>query len=96
MTEAVVLTGIGGIMGVGTGFLVGPVVTTALTYAKDNRTTFPQLAAIPENVLNMVPIIEEWSVYASFCIAVIVGVIFGLLPAWRAAQMDPIEALRHE
>ena len=96
MTEAVVLTGIGGIMGVSTGFLVGPVVTTALAYAKNNRTTFPSLAAIPENVLNMVPIIEEWSVYASFCIAVIVGVIFGLLPAWRAAQMDPIEALRHE
>ena len=83
-------------MGVTTGFLVGPVVTTALTYAKNNRTTYKSLAAIPENVLNMVPIIEQWSVYLSFIIAVVVGVIFGLLPAYRAAQMDPIEALRHE
>jgi putative ABC transport system permease protein len=96
MTEAVVLTGIGGIMGVGTGFLVGPVVTTLLSYVKENRTTYQSLAAIPENVLNMVPIIAPWSVWVSFAIAVVVGVVFGLLPAYRAAQMDPIEALRHE
>ena len=40
-------------------------------------------------------IFTPWSLILAFSISAIEGVVFGIYPAYRAANMDPIEALRH-
>ena len=45
---------------------------------------------------NLPALVSWWSILLSVGVSVIVGVMFGLDPAWRAARLDPIEALRHD
>ena len=94
LAEAIVLTGIGGSLGVLFGFLCGPTVTLLRQLA---IRLFPgTMTALPEVILKLEPRIAPWSIFASLAISIGVGMLFGIGPAIRAARMDPIEALRHE
>ncbi len=75
LIEAVMVTAIGGVFGVLTGFAVAWLIALLIG--------FPLLFSLGSAVLGV-------------SVSSIVGVISGLWPAWRAARLDPIEALRAE
>jgi putative ABC transport system permease protein len=75
MVEAVVLTAIGGILGL--------VLGSATTIGIGRAMSVP-MAPSP-----------MW-LGVALGVSVAIGLVFGFLPAWRAAQLDPIAALRVE
>jgi putative ABC transport system permease protein len=40
--------------------------------------------------------VPAWALITGFSVSVIIGVFFGVWPAMKAAQLDPVEALRYE
>ena len=75
LIEAVVLTAIGGLLGLA----VGEVASLLI-----NKYS-PLLAYVP-----------LWAIALGVGISASVGIVFGLWPAWKAARLNPIEALRWE
>lgn len=75
LTETVMLSGSGGIIGL----VIGILIPFLITYFAEMQT-----------------IIRAWSLMGAFGISIMIGVVFGIYPAYRAAVMDPIAALRHE
>ena len=51
---------------------------------------------IIDNIADFETSITLFSVIVAFSVAALVGVIFGTFPAKRAAEVNPIEALRYE
>ena len=75
LLESVVLTFLGGLVGV----LLSLVVLVVLSF----KTPLPFLFSYK-------------GVLVGVAVSVLVGLVFGLFPAWWAAQKDPIQALRYE
>lgn len=56
-------------------------------------------AGVAGSVAALTPVpatIPLWSVAAALGVAALTGLLFGLLPAYRAARMEPVRALRYE
>ncbi len=75
LIEAVILSGVGGLIGVVLGVIIPFIIST---------------------FWGMTTIVTPVAPILAFSISALIGVIFGIYPSVRAAEMDPVEALRHE
>jgi putative ABC transport system permease protein len=80
LIEAVLLTGIGGIVGIIVGILISYLVALGARYAG----------------YDWAFVISSVAILLAVIVSSLTGIVFGLFPAMKAAKLDPIDALRYE
>lgn len=75
LMESIILTGLGGILGIIIGILLGLGI---------------------DFVVKIPPIFSTISIISSLIVSTAIGIVFGVTPAKKAAQLNPVDALRSE
>jgi putative ABC transport system permease protein len=85
--EGVLMSGVGGTIGIVLGVFGSQALTLILG-------SFMSMGG--GSSFQLVPIITITSVVLAVAVSLIVGILSSLYPAWKAARMSPIEAVRYE
>lgn len=80
LIEAVILTSIGGVLGIVVGVIISYLIALGARYAG----------------YDWAFVISPIAVILAIFVSTMTGIIFGLFPALKAAKLDPIDALRYE
>ncbi|MFQ6135188.1 MAG: ABC transporter permease [Nitrososphaerales archaeon] len=98
---------IGGIVGAAAGgimaYIAVPIIMGSFTPDEPPPGGFQQGGGVfqgdggsPPGAFELTPLITPELILGAVVMALLVGVLAGLLPAWRASRLTPVDALRHE
>jgi ABC-type antimicrobial peptide transport system permease subunit len=102
LLEASLIGIIGGLIGIGLGIGGAQMLPSIISYSflrtPQQRGSGPQqgMAQQGQVSLSYSPVIPIDMTITAFAIAILVSIIAGLYPAWRASRMEPVRALRYE
>ncbi len=81
LVEAMVIGMVGGSMGIGLGYIISKIIETIGKFYMEG---------------GFITVINIKLIVGAMCFSILVGIISGAYPAYKAAKLDPIEALRYE
>ena len=79
--EAATTSALGGIIGIGLGYIFSSIASSVIQVVLDAP-------------LKVTP--TAFSIMIAFSVSVGIGILFGFLPARKAARLNPIDALRYD
>jgi putative ABC transport system permease protein len=92
LSESTLMGMIGGLGGSACGVVLAYILSYLFTF-RPIRGTYPGSATA---VIHAQPLFTPEIILMAFLLATMVGAIAGLIPAWRASKLVPVEALRYE
>ena len=86
-----------GIVGGGIGAVFGMALSYGMSWIL-GRSLNIELSSNGENLLNIeiVPTFDVWNIVSTWILCIVLSMISGFYPSWRAARLNPVEALRRE
>ncbi|MFW6117636.1 MAG: ABC transporter permease [Thermoproteota archaeon] len=92
LSESIIVGVLGGILGIASGWVLANVVSTIFS----GRGFMPQNSQAATGEMRINPVLTPTVCIGALAFGIVVSVIFGLYPAWKASKLKPVEALRQE
>jgi putative ABC transport system permease protein len=96
LSEALIIGLLGGIIGIAAGYVIAIFLSGFLSGGTGFFGAGPGGGSTGPTLTSITPVITPDLILMALFFGMVVSVVFGLYPAWRASRLKPVDALRHE